>query len=221
MGRPREVTEENLLESFKANYVLGPEGCWLWIGYLDKDGYGRVQWAVLGVASQKAHRLSWKLFRGPLADDELVLHHCDVPSCVNPDHLFIGDHQINADDRDAKGRQSKGETHSSAKLTEAQVIAIINDPRTQYEIARDYNVSRVVVAHIKKGKSWKHLGVPREEGLDNRLKLSQEQAIAIINDPRTTPAIARDYGVAPNTVSRIKTGERWKHLDTYRNKVSR
>jgi hypothetical protein len=155
-GRPREITNENLLENFKVRCVVDQDtGCWLWVGTLDKDGYGQVDWAIIG--KHLAHRLSWKLFRGPLDDGEKVLHSCDVPRCVNPDHLFKGDHLINMEDMVDKGRQAKGEDHGSVKLTEAQAIAIINDSRNHRWIAFDYGITRATVSRIKRGELWKHL----------------------------------------------------------------
>jgi hypothetical protein len=153
----QEINTKDVLEWFEAHYLPEPNsGCWLWIGTLNSDGYGEVNWVVIG-GRDFVHRISWRLFRGPLANGEQVLHSCDTRCCVNPDHLYKGNHKINMLDRNAKNRQAKGERHGRAKLSEAQVIAIINDPRTQYEIARDYSVTRTQVSLIKSGKSWKHV----------------------------------------------------------------
>jgi hypothetical protein len=156
-----EITNENLLENFKSRYVLEPNsGCWLWIGALTLDGYGQVDWAVIG-GNHTAHRLSWKLFRGPLADGEHVLHSCDTPHCVNPNHLFKGNQQVNMADRNAKDRQSKGEDHGHARLSQEQAIAIISDLRTLHEIARDYDIASTTVSAVKTGRSWRHLDAYR------------------------------------------------------------
>jgi hypothetical protein len=74
-------------------------GCWLWTDALDRDGYGHIS----GV---RAHRQSWKLFRGEIPRGVYVLHECDVPSCVNPDHLFLGTQQDNLLDMARKDRGS-------------------------------------------------------------------------------------------------------------------
>jgi DNA-binding CsgD family transcriptional regulator len=216
----------NLLEAFEARYIPEPNsGCWLWIGKIDSSGYGQVNWAVLGGGLHQVHRLSWKLFRGPLDDRDLVCHHCDVRCCVNPDHLFIGDNQINMDDMVAKDRQRKGENAGMAKISEEQAIAIICDSRTQYEIARDYSIDPSTVSSIKRGEIWKHLGIYRLGVIkedhkvrgEKYVKLTESQAVAIICDTRTQYEIARDYGIDPSTVGRIKRGRNWKHLDAYRN----
>src|SRR5262245_2091017 len=63
-------------------HVQKTDGCWLWTGAVDKDGYGKC------LTAEKAHRFSWKLHYGPIADGLMVCHHCDTPPCVRPDHLF-------------------------------------------------------------------------------------------------------------------------------------
>jgi len=77
-------------------------GCWLWHGNRDDNGYGR-----FGIEGQivLAHRFSWLLATGRLSDDICILHKCDNPPCVCPDHLFEGDRGDNARDMAAKGRQ--------------------------------------------------------------------------------------------------------------------
>jgi uncharacterized protein YerC len=218
--RGKTIKEEDMLEIFNSNYIVEPvSGCWLWVGALSASGYGHVSWEVLG-GYCKAHRLSWKLFRGPLTDNEQVLHSCDMPRCVNPDHLFKGNHQINMDDMVAKGRQQKGENHSLSKLTEAQAIAIINDTRTHDKIAADYGVTRPMVGRVKDGKSWKHLDIYRTNRVVKEIKgenhgsakLTEAQAIAIMKDTRTYREIARNYNMSLTTVNNIKNGKRWKHL---------
>lgn len=74
--------------------------CHVWLRPL-KSGYG--QMCVIGKV-EKAHRLSWILFRGEIPDGLCVCHHCDNPSCVNIDHLFLGTFADNNSDRHKKGR---------------------------------------------------------------------------------------------------------------------
>lgn len=88
----------------------GPEeSCWLWRLGLNPQGYGKVK--ILG-ETVRAHRYSWMMHKGPIPEDMLVLHKCDVNSCVNPDHLFLGTASDNAQDRDNKRRgRNSSKTH--------------------------------------------------------------------------------------------------------------
>lgn len=97
-----------------------PNGCIEFMGSRDGKGYGKVS-AGLGMSPLKAHRLAWELANGPIPEDAWVLHRCDNPPCVNPDHLFLGDSLTNVIDMVSKGRhhnQVKGSCpagHSYAK----------------------------------------------------------------------------------------------------------
>lgn len=75
--------------------------CWSWTGYRDANGYGRL---TVNHNAVLAHRLSWEIFCGPIPEDKRVLHHCDNPSCVRPDHLFLGTQVDNITDTVMKGR---------------------------------------------------------------------------------------------------------------------
>jgi len=123
-----------------------------------KHGYGVVK--VEGKA-QLAHRVSYLYFRGPL-DLPFVCHKCDNPSCVNPDHLFLGTNQDNIDDKVAKNRQSKigqakGVLHSLAKLTEEDVLYIRQSTESQKTLATKYNTTQSNISLIKNKHSWSHI----------------------------------------------------------------
>lgn len=79
-----------------------PKDCWRWLGHLDRDGYGRYSITKTGKIS--AHRCAWLLTFGPIPDGLVVAHACDVPSCCNPMHLWIGTQHANNLDRQRKGR---------------------------------------------------------------------------------------------------------------------
>jgi hypothetical protein len=81
-------------------------GCWWWTGALDTKGYGRI---LIGRSAQRAHRVAYELLVGPIPDlggyhGGCLLHRCDQPCCVNPQHLRPGTHADNMADMAAKGR---------------------------------------------------------------------------------------------------------------------
>ena len=74
--------------------------CWEWTGFKDQDGYGKFESA----SEQRAPRVAWILFNGIIPAGAWVLHSCDNPPCVNPDHLFLGSPRDNTQDASHKGR---------------------------------------------------------------------------------------------------------------------
>ena len=90
-------------------------GCLLWQGSLTYGGYGRFD------SRRTAHRVSWELANGAIPTGKLVLHRCDTPACVNPQHLFLGTPSDNAIDMMKKGRSCVGRAHWNARLTEEKV----------------------------------------------------------------------------------------------------
>ncbi len=148
---------KTLAQSFSTKYEMIPEcGCWIWVGSTPdtKMGYGEIK---LGYKKITAHRASWIIHYGPIPTGMCVLHRCDIPSCVNPHHLFLGTKIDNNNDKLKKNRQSKGSQQGIAKLTETQVIAIRIDNRTQVAIAKHYGVHQTVICRIKNRKAWMHI----------------------------------------------------------------
>jgi hypothetical protein len=78
------------------------DGCWLWTGSTFQNGYGR--FALEGKISVRSHRHAWELTNGPIPAGMIICHRCDNRICVNLDHLFVGTHKDNAEDRDRKRR---------------------------------------------------------------------------------------------------------------------
>jgi len=141
-----------------AHYTKKGAGCWEWTGSRDPNGYGRLN---IGGYPALAHRLSWQVHCHEISPEQHVLHRCDNPACVRPDHLFLGDQADNNHDMIAKGRFSPGvslgEDHGHAKLTDDDVRAIRAHPGPQTAIAKQFGISQAQVSDIKRRKSWAHL----------------------------------------------------------------
>ena len=148
--------------------------CWVWTACKKDTGYGQLRHDK---KLYLAPRLSYEMQHGKIADGLHVLHQCDTPACVRPDHLFLGTNRDNIRDRMSKGRtrpacgklngrhtcpenSARGERSGSAKMTEARVSVI----REEYaggslcsEIARLFGVHYSTIECIIKRKTWKHV----------------------------------------------------------------
>ena len=101
-GIPRPYRRIPLAVRFWAK-VQKTDGCWLWTGGLKVAGYGGFYTDRRG-RSVLAHRVAWELTNGPIPEGLDCLHTCDTPSCVRPDHLFLGTHADNMQDAARKGK---------------------------------------------------------------------------------------------------------------------
>lgn len=149
------------LTRFHTKYVEAPNGCWEWTDALDEDGYG-VFWDGAKQRKIPAHRYALESVHGPLGKLR-ACHTCDNPRCVNPAHLFPGTDSDNMWDKAIKGRTKgfaamKGESHTQAKLTTAEVKEIkvrLALGEKQKIIAEDYGVKDSLISRINTGKIWK------------------------------------------------------------------
>lgn len=143
----------------------GPQGdCWLWTGAPNSDGYGSLRIGSRRDGSRtgiKSHRLSYLLHYGNVPDGLQVLHRCDNPPCVNPDHLFLGTHTDNMRDRSAKGRGNHptGERNAATRLSSRQVATIreryAKGEVFQHQLAAEFGIAQTTVSAIVRGEIWK------------------------------------------------------------------
>jgi hypothetical protein len=139
-------------------------GCLEWTGSRKSDsGYGhaydpRVKRTV------RVHRLVYELANGPIPKGAYVCHRCDNPSCIEPEHLWLGDASSNMEDKKEKGRapSQKGSEHGRAKLREEdieRVFALRGQGLSYRKIAKEFDVTENAIRKILKGQAWTH--VPR------------------------------------------------------------
>ena len=144
--------------------VAKSDGCWLWTGGRDRHGYGKFAVGLKRDRTQKtqlAHRVAWMYTHGAMPQLNL-LHQCDNPQCVRPDHMFVGTQKDNLLDAAQKGRTARGERNGVAKLTAAAVAAIKArraNGEKQQAIAEAYGINRSLVSMIEHGKRWGHAHV--------------------------------------------------------------
>lgn len=138
--------------------------CWMWKAGLSPKGYG---WVKYRGKARRAHRVAWELTYGPIPQRMNVLHRCDIPACVRPDHLFLGTQRDNILDAIEKGRHqgrhnlpySSGDTHPMAKLS----MAIVLEARrlhaqglSIYKLAQRRSVSWTTMRDAVRGITWKN-----------------------------------------------------------------
>lgn len=146
-------------------HVEKTDTCWVWAGFKLK-GYGRLSFLGQHVY---AHRLAWELTNGPIPEGLCVLHQCDNPPCVRPDHLFLGTNAENMADRNAKGRHLscgvRGENVVTHKLTEADVRTMRSLHTAGVKIpslARRFNVHYNTAYYVVRNRTWRHIERPTQ-----------------------------------------------------------
>lgn len=172
---------------FNRKVERSEQGCWMWVGAMRPNGYGNFN---LGNKTTGAHRAAWILANGPIPDGLQVLHRCDVPSCVNPSHLFLGTQEDNMQDMIAKGRQG-----SYARIGEANPM---------YG-RRHSEKTRAMISAVHRGlhAREKHPRATITEKTAQEVKRLRTEGL-------TCPSIAQALSISIHVVRNIAGGKSWR-----------
>lgn len=125
-----------------------PSGCWFWTGHRNACGYGVFR---VPPHTRLAHRVMYLHAKGEIPDGLVVMHDCDEPACVNPEHLHLGTMRENTRQMFRRNRSNR------QRFTPEQVQAIREDPRHQRVIAAAYGTSQSNVSAIKSRTNWSYV----------------------------------------------------------------
>jgi hypothetical protein len=222
---PEELIQR-ITESIK---VFRPQSdkdeCWEWCGRKDTNGYGRIHIINRSVL---VHRLVWEIEKGVIPVGLCICHKCDNPPCSNPNHLFLGTQQENVIDCIQKGRGNRafGEKITTSKLTQSAVAQIKESLASGEEtkkVARDFGVSRITIANIRKGKVWKHVlpELDLNSSFDSKAlmrkklsKLTPETVSEIrerLDSGEPVVSILQRFPTSKTAIYKIGRGESWRN----------
>lgn len=154
------ITADRLRRFFEKTVFIPPVACRVWIGGANEHGYG-IFWN--GERLEKAHRFALRAAGVYVPRDMDVLHSCDFPPCVNPEHFSVGTTQANVDDMWAKARATvqhrRGTAQTQAKLDDEKVARIralwATGGWRQRDLAAEFGVSQSLVWRVIHWKNWK------------------------------------------------------------------
>lgn len=191
--------------------------CWVWTASKLNSGYGQFG---IGGKLRYAHRLSWEMERGEIPDNLCVLHSCDNPPCVRPEHLFLGTRRENSSDCQRKGRLARGDTHGSRTHPERLARGDANGARRHPErLARgDSHGSRLHPERVARGE--RHMSRTHPESVsrgeaNGNAKLTAEKVREIRRRCAAGESgkdIGRLLGVTQAAISLVVTRRTWRHV---------
>lgn len=195
--------------------VRGEDECWEWKACKDNRGYGKLS-STHKKSPLRAHRVSWEIHNGKIPNGLNICHKCDNPSCVNPNHLFLGTQRENMTDAYKKKKidnytHGAGENNNSAKLTNAEVKKIREEyvnGATIAQLKKKYNhtnIVRIVRNKAYVDKNYKPINAnarPRP----TRIALSEKEILEIQKTNTPSRELAKIYGVSKTTILKARNG---------------
>jgi hypothetical protein len=161
----RRMKREPIKRFMEKVHIVAESGCWVWTGTVLKSGYGNF-YRGDELGAETAHRWSYVHFKDEIPDGMFVCHKCDVRSCVNPDHLFVGTQKENMQDAKAKGRISGG----NGIVGTDQHLSKLNEDAVRYirqhytgahgevkEFATKFGVTISTALKVAKNQTWRHV----------------------------------------------------------------
>ncbi len=156
------INKTHILKRFNEK-VEKSENCWIWKGFVNPQGYGTFK---LNDRSITAHRASWIIHNGEIPVKMYICHKCDIKSCVNPDHLYIGTAKDNVRDAIERGQHPKGPNKKKGSPGEKNIKAKLNLEKVEFirknismsikELSEKFKVSETTILNIRKGKTWSY-----------------------------------------------------------------
>ncbi len=198
----------------KVRVVKDVNTCWIWLGSFFPDGYGqfyvRKDEGNPRTRNRPAHIVAWELTNGPVPDGKIILHDCDNPPCVRPDHLICGTQADNVRDAADKDRIAHGSRNGNSRLDEHKVKKIRElhaAGLNTVDLERKFKVARTTISSIVRGKIWARVGGPVRDTIDHPLPrrrvLTPEQTktmISMYSSGYTQQELADEFKVSLATI---------------------
>lgn len=213
-----------IVDEIRARVKVDDNGCWIWQGRTDRDGYG-LYWR--DAKRYRVHRVMCESVHGKLPQNILACHECDVPQCCNPAHLWPGTNKDNIRDAANKGRLPHGSGHARSVWDEATVIDAVRrvaSGESQAAIERELGVSTGALQSVLNRKTWRHLDLPAVKlpgkgvkGAKHYLAKLTEDDVREIRRLRSqgesTASVARKFNVCSANVTNIIKRKSWAHVE--------
>jgi hypothetical protein len=135
-------------------WVVSATGCWEWNGPRDARGYGSL---MIARRQKRAHRVAYEVWIGPLAESDVVMHSCDNPPCINPQHLQAGTQAANMSDKMSKNRHRPGGQKLIAEDVRHIRAGAESELVTASMLADLYGISREAITKIVTRRTWKEI----------------------------------------------------------------